>query len=99
MKMLLFLLNPSNQLSILKKRSLSNQNLLRRLFLGAILCLNHGKHIACAAPAVWGSLEDTEALWTTVKKAGLVLSATDGATATASEFIETLFLRLRVTNN
>jgi len=33
--------------------------------------LNHGKHVACAVPAVWGSLEDAEKLFETVKKTGL----------------------------
>jgi predicted dehydrogenase len=33
--------------------------------------LNHGKHVACAVPAVWGSLEEAEKLFETVKKTGL----------------------------
>ena len=33
--------------------------------------LNHGKHVACAVPAVWGSLEDAEKLFETVKRTGL----------------------------
>lgn len=33
--------------------------------------LNHGKHVACAVPAVFGSLEDAENLFETVKKTGL----------------------------
>ena len=33
--------------------------------------LNHGKHCACAVPAVWGSLEDAEKLFETVKRTGL----------------------------
>ena len=33
--------------------------------------LNHGKHVACAVPAVFGSLEDAEKLFETVKKTGL----------------------------
>ena len=37
----------------------------------AILCLNHGKHVACTVPAVFGSLEDADRLYETVKKTGL----------------------------
>lgn len=37
----------------------------------AMLCLNHGKHVACAVPAVWGSLEDAAKLYETVEKTGL----------------------------
>lgn len=33
--------------------------------------LNHGKHVACAVPAVYGSLEEAEALFETVKSTGL----------------------------
>ena len=33
--------------------------------------LNHGKHVACAVPAVYGSLEDAEKLFETVKRTGL----------------------------
>ncbi len=33
--------------------------------------LNHGKHVACAVPAVFGSLEDAEKLYATVKRTGL----------------------------
>ncbi len=33
--------------------------------------LNHGKHVATAVPAVWGSLEDAEELFETVKRTGL----------------------------
>jgi predicted dehydrogenase len=33
--------------------------------------LNHGKHVACAVPAVWGSLEDADKLYDAVKKCGL----------------------------
>jgi predicted dehydrogenase len=33
--------------------------------------LEHGKHVACAVPAVFGSLEDAERLFQTVKKSGL----------------------------
>ncbi len=37
----------------------------------AMLCMNHGKHAASAIPAVWGSLEDAEALYETVTRTGL----------------------------
>jgi len=37
----------------------------------AMLCLAHGKHVACAVPAVWGSLEDADKLFAAVKKTGL----------------------------
>lgn len=33
--------------------------------------LNHGKHVACAVPAVWGSLKDAQNLFETVKRTGL----------------------------
>ncbi len=33
--------------------------------------LGHGKHVACAVPAVWGSLEDADKLFEAVKKSGL----------------------------
>ncbi|MBR5242908.1 MAG: Gfo/Idh/MocA family oxidoreductase [Thermoguttaceae bacterium] len=33
--------------------------------------LKAGKHVACAVPAVWGSLEDAELLFETVKASGL----------------------------
>ncbi|MBN2375637.1 MAG: Gfo/Idh/MocA family oxidoreductase [Sedimentisphaerales bacterium] len=33
--------------------------------------LKHGKHVACAVPAVWGSLEDADKLYATVKSSGL----------------------------
>lgn len=33
--------------------------------------LEHGKHVACAVPAVWGSLEDAERLFEAVRKSGL----------------------------
>jgi predicted dehydrogenase len=33
--------------------------------------LNHGKHVACAVPAVFGSLKEAEALFQTVKRTGL----------------------------
>lgn len=32
--------------------------------------LNHGKHVACAVPAVFGSLEEAEQLYDAVKKSG-----------------------------
>ncbi len=37
----------------------------------AILCLKHGKHVASAVPAVFGSVEDADELFATVKKTGL----------------------------
>lgn len=37
----------------------------------AILCLKHGKHVASAVPAVYGSLEDAEMLFEEVKRSGL----------------------------
>ena len=37
----------------------------------SILALERGKHVACAVPAVFGSLEDAEELYKTVKKTGL----------------------------
>lgn len=36
-----------------------------------ILALKHGKHVACAVPAVFGSLKDAQDLYDTVKKTGL----------------------------
>ncbi len=33
--------------------------------------LNHGKHVACAVPAVYGKMEDGDRLYETVKKSGL----------------------------
>jgi predicted dehydrogenase len=33
--------------------------------------LKHGKHVASAVPAVWGSLEDADRLWEAVKESGL----------------------------
>jgi predicted dehydrogenase len=33
--------------------------------------LNHGKHVMCAVPATWGSIEEGEELLATVKKTGL----------------------------
>ena len=37
----------------------------------AIEVLNHGKHVASAVPAVFGSLEDADKLYETVKRTGL----------------------------
>lgn len=37
----------------------------------AIMALEHGKHVAAAVPAVFGSLEEAERLFTAVKKSGL----------------------------
>ncbi len=37
----------------------------------AIEALNHGKHVACAVPAAWGSLEEADRLFETVKRTGL----------------------------
>src|SRR6185369_16720560 len=37
----------------------------------AIEALKHGKHVASAVPAVFGSLEDAEKLFDAVKKSGL----------------------------
>jgi predicted dehydrogenase len=37
----------------------------------AILCLNHGKHVAVAVPATFGSLEEADQLFETVKNTGL----------------------------
>lgn len=37
----------------------------------AIAALEHGKHVASAVPAVFGSLEDADKLYETVKKTGL----------------------------
>lgn len=36
----------------------------------AIECLKHGKHVACAVPATWASLEDAERLLEAVKSSG-----------------------------
>ena len=36
----------------------------------AILALSHGLHVACAVPAVWGSLDDADRLYNTWKKSG-----------------------------
>ncbi len=37
----------------------------------SILALEHGKHVACAVPAVYGSLKDAQDLYDTVKRTGL----------------------------
>ncbi len=37
----------------------------------ALLAMNHGKHVACAVPAVWGSLEQAAELYETVQQSGL----------------------------
>ncbi len=37
----------------------------------AIMAMEHGKHVASAVPAVWGSLEDADRLFEAVKKTGL----------------------------
>lgn len=37
----------------------------------AILCLKHGKHVASAVPAVFGSLEEADRLYQAVKSSGL----------------------------
>ncbi len=37
----------------------------------SIEVLKHGKHVACAVPTVWGSLEDADKLLETVKTTGL----------------------------
>jgi hypothetical protein len=37
----------------------------------SIMALEHGKHVVCAVPAVWGSLEDAEHLYNAVKKSGM----------------------------
>lgn len=36
----------------------------------AILALNHGKHVACAVPAVWGSLEEAQELYQAWQRSG-----------------------------
>ena len=38
----------------------------------AVEVLKHGKHVATAVPAVWGSLEDAQTLYDTVKASGLI---------------------------
>ena len=35
-------------------------------------CLKHGKHVLCAVPAIWGSIEEAETLHEAVKKSGLI---------------------------
>jgi predicted dehydrogenase len=35
-------------------------------------CLKHGKHVLCAVPAVWATVEEAEILYETVKKSGLI---------------------------
>lgn len=35
-------------------------------------CLNHGKHVLCAVPACWATIEEAEALYEGVKKSGLI---------------------------
>ncbi len=37
----------------------------------ALRCLSHGKHVLCAVPAVWGSVEEGYALLEAVKRSGL----------------------------
>lgn len=37
----------------------------------AIACMEHGKHVACAVPAVWKSIEEAKRLYDTVKRTGL----------------------------
>lgn len=37
----------------------------------AMLALEHGKHVACAVPAAFGSLEEADRLFETVKRTGL----------------------------
>lgn len=37
----------------------------------AILCMEHGKHVASAVPAVFGSLEDADRLFDAVKRTGM----------------------------
>jgi predicted dehydrogenase len=37
----------------------------------AILALEHGKHVGCCVPAVYGSMEEADKLFETVKKTGL----------------------------
>lgn len=36
----------------------------------AMLCLEHDKHVACAVPAVFGSMEDADKLYEAVKRSG-----------------------------
>jgi len=35
-------------------------------------CLKHGKHVLCAVPAVWATIEEAEILFEAVKKSGLI---------------------------
>lgn len=35
-------------------------------------CLQNGKHVLCAVPAIWGSIEEAEILFEAVKKSGLI---------------------------
>lgn len=35
-------------------------------------CLNNGKHVLCAVPAIWGSIEEAEKLLEAVKSTGLI---------------------------
>lgn len=35
-------------------------------------CLRHGKHVLCAVPAIWGSVDEAEILFEAVKKSGLI---------------------------
>ena len=35
-------------------------------------CLKHGKHVLCAVPAIWASLEEAEILYEAVRKSGLI---------------------------
>jgi predicted dehydrogenase len=37
-----------------------------------VQCLQHGKHVLCAVPACWGSVQEAETLYEAVKKSGLV---------------------------
>jgi len=40
-------------------------------FQHSLLALEHGKHVGCCVPAVWGSLEDADKLYEAVKRSGL----------------------------
>jgi predicted dehydrogenase len=35
-------------------------------------CLKHGKHVLCAVPAFWGTIEEAEMLYKAVKESGLI---------------------------
>jgi len=35
-------------------------------------CLKYGKHVLCAVPAIWASIEEAEILYEAVKKSGLI---------------------------